>query len=96
MNREEAQHILAREMEVFRSKSHSELVGLVGSPTVFSRIGPDGTEYQIEVEVLPDSPRHPQGDMRVIGSIDDGRLLSSIKPLTQDFIKTPAERLLGE
>ena len=96
MNKDEALHVLAHELDVFRSMSYQTLADLVGSPRVFSRSGTDGTEYQIEVEVFPDSPRHPQGDIRVIASIDDGRLPSSIFPLTQDFIKSPSGGIVGE
>jgi hypothetical protein len=92
----EALRVLAQELGVFRSMSYQTLAGLVGSPRVFSRTGTDGTEYQIEVEVFPDSPRHPHGDVRVIASIDDGRLPSSIIPLTQDFIKSPSGDFVGE
>ena len=96
MNKEDALRVLANELGVFRSMTYQELAALFGSPTVLSRTGPDGTEYQIEVEVFPDSPRHPQGDVRVVASIDDGRLPSSIKPLTQDFIKSPGGDIVGE
>jgi hypothetical protein len=47
--------------------------------------GPSGVEYQIEVEVIWDSPRQ-QTDLRVLGAIDDGRLLASLSPLTEDFL----------
>jgi len=95
VNKDEALRVLAQELGVFRSMSYQTLADLVGSPTVLSRRGADGTEYQIEVEVFPDSPRHPQGDLRVIASIDDGGLPSSIIPLTQDFIKSPSGDFVG-
>ena len=96
VNKDEALRVLAHELDVFRSMSYQTLADLVGSPRVFSRRGTDGTEYQIEVEVFPDSPRHPPGDVRVIASIDDGELPSSIIPLTQDFIKSPGGDFVGE
>lgn len=72
------------------------LAARVGSPQVYSRIGPDGTEYQIEVEVFPDSPRYPYGNVRVIASIDDGTLPSSIKPVSRDFLMSPGGEFVGE
>jgi len=96
MNNQEALRVLAHELDVFRSMSYQTLADLVGSPKAFTRRGMDGTEYQIEVEVLRDSPRHPHGDVRVIASIDDGRFPSSIIPLTRDFIKSPSGDFVGE
>ena len=96
VNKAEALRVLAHELDVFRSMSYQTLADLAGSPRVFSRRGTDGTEYQIEVEVFPDSPRHPQGDVRVIASIDDGTFPSSIKPLMLDFVKSPSGDFVGE
>jgi hypothetical protein len=96
VNKDDGLRVLAHELDVFRSMSYQTLADLVGSPSVFSRSGTDGTEYQIEVEVFPDSPRHPQGDVRVIASIDDGTFPSSIKPLTLGFIKSPSGGFVAE
>lgn len=96
MNREEALHLLTGELKLLRSMSYQTLADLVGSPKVYSRSGPDGTEYQIEVEVFPDSPRYPDGNVRVIASIDDGTFPSSIKPVTRDFIMSPGGEFVGE
>jgi hypothetical protein len=96
VNKEEALRVLAHELDLLRPMSYRALADLVGSPKAFTRSGADGIEYQIEVEVFPDSPRHPQGDLRVIASIDDGRLPYSIMPLTQAFIKSPGGDLVGE
>lgn len=95
MDRDEALRVLAKELEVFRSMSYAALAERVGSPHVVSRSGTDGTEYQIEVEVFPDSPRDPHGNVRVIASIDDGTFPSSIKPLTRDFILSPGGEFVG-
>jgi predicted HAD superfamily phosphohydrolase len=96
MNKEEALRILALEMQAMRSRSYRQLASLAGSSMVVSRSGSGGTEYQIEVQIVPDNPRNPQGDIRVIASIDDGRLFSSIKPLTMDFIKSPGGDSTGD
>lgn len=96
MNREEALHLLASELNVLRSMSYQALADRVGSPSVFSRSGMDGKEYQIEVEVFPDSPRYPYGNVRVMASIDDGTFPSSIKPVSRDFIMSPGGEFVGE
>jgi len=96
VDKQEARRVLEQEFNGLRSMSYQELAARIGSPTVFSRSGPDGTEYQIEVEVFPESRRYPQGDVRVIASIDDAGFPSSIKPLTLDFIKSPCGDFVGE
>jgi len=96
VNREEALHLLAGELNVLRSMSYQALADLVGRPHVLARKGADGAEYQIEVEVFPDSPRYPRGNFRVIASIDDGTFPASIKPVTRDFIMSPDGAFVGE
>ena len=96
MNKEEAKKILNQEMEELRSKSYQELTSLVRSPLVFERIGQTGAVYQIEVQAFPDDPRVPEGDIRVIASINDGRFLSFILPLSDDFIISPDGDFVGE
>ena len=59
---------------------------MIRAPRVFERVGESGTVYQIEVEAFWDHPGQESGDLRVLASIDDGRILSSIVPLCDDFI----------
>ena len=54
---------------------------------------PAGREYQTEVNVLWDD--RPGGNIRVIGSIDDGGL-RAFAPLTDSFIKAPDGSFVGE
>ena len=54
---------------------------------------PGGVTYQIEIEAFWDS--EPGGDIRVLGSIDDGGW-RAFAPLCDDFILTPAGQLIGE
>jgi hypothetical protein len=51
---------------------------------VYQKVGKSGAEYQIEIQVFWDD--RINGDLRVIGSIDDGKLRAFF-PLTLDFIK---------
>ena len=96
MNIIEAQRILEEELIGFRDKSYEELQHLMGSPHVVERNGASGISYVIEIEVFWDNPKKAGGDLRVIGSIDDGKLLSSIRPLTSDFIMGPDGNFIGE
>ncbi len=90
MDRNEARAVLDAHLEPFRGRSHAELLPLMGDIHVAEVIGPSGTEYQIEVEVVWDSPRE-RTHLRVLGAIDDGRLPSATVPVTRDFIVTVDE-----
>ena len=96
MNKEEAHRLLLKELEIFRRKPFEELSNLVGTPIHIERKALGGTEYQIEIEIFWGDPRTPHGNLRVMASIDDGGLLSSFRPITHDFIKTPSNAFLGE
>ena len=96
MNKEEARQVLTLELGAYRSKSYEELSSLIGSVAAFTRKGPSGAEYQLEIQVMWDNPRSKQGDLRVIASIDDGGFTTSFNPLTSDFIKSPGGLFAGE
>ena len=96
MNKAEARDILARELLHFRAMSYSDLKKLMGSPQVVERSSASGVSYTIEIEVFWDSPHDPGGDLRVIASIDDGRFLSALSPLSSDFIMDPDGKFIGE
>ena len=85
MDRDEAGAILMAHLESFRGRPHAELLRLMGDVHVAEVSGPSGAEYQIEVEVVWESPRQ-RSDIRVLGAIDDGRIPGSIAPVTHDFI----------
>ena len=96
MNKTEARGILDSELLHFRAMRYSDLQKLMGSPQVVERSGASGVSYTIEVEVFWDSPREPGGDLRVIATIDDGRFLSALSPLSSDFIMAPDGKFIGE
>ena len=96
MNKAEARGILARELLHYRAMRYSDLQKLMGSPQVVERSGASGVSYTIEIEVFWDSPRKPGGDLRVIASIDDGRFLSVLSPLSSGFIMDPDDKFIGE
>ena len=87
---------MARELLQFRAMSYSDLKKLMGSPQVVERSSASGVSFTIEIEVFWDSPRDPGGDLRVIASIDDGRFLSALSPLSSDFIMDSGGKFIGE
>jgi hypothetical protein len=96
MDKEEAQQILDRQTKVHREKTFQQLAALVGSEEIYTLTGPSGVEYQIEVQAFWDSPKKPRENLRVILSIDDGGFLSSLKPMSSDFIMAPDGSFIGE
>lgn len=84
MDKTEARKILRRYVDEYRIRSYRDLVNLIGEVNVFQTRGASGCEYAVEIEVMWDGVQ--EGDVRVIGSIDDQTLLNSISPLSQDFI----------
>ena len=85
MNNAEAREILLRELARYRDMSYVELCRMVDTDIVsVGRNGPSGSNYQIEIQVVWDSDEH--GDVRVMGSIDDGGWRAFV-PLCADFIK---------
>ena len=93
MDTDAARRILARELDRYRSMPHSALADLIGAVGAIEVDGGDGITYQIEIEILWDTS--PGGDLRVIGSIDDGGWRAFV-PLSDDFIMTPEGRFRGE
>ncbi len=93
MNKEKAMAVLAAQLRRYRTKSYAELKGLLGQVDAYEVATPDGLSYQIEIQVFWDGI--PDGNIRVIGAIDDGRW-RAFSPLSDDFILTPDGAFLGE
>jgi len=95
MNTKEARSVLSEYLSGFRSRSYAELANFVLEHRVETRevVAPSGGQYQIEVEFFWDS--QPNGDVRVVGSIDDGGFRAFI-PATDSFIVSPEGRFIGE
>ena len=86
MNKAEAKEILAQELFCLQAKSFKDLQKFINSPEVIELAGASGVSYQIEIQTFWDNPRESFGDLRIIASIDDGRFLSALLPLSSDFI----------
>ena len=94
MNRDEAIAMLERELAVFRGESYETLVtGMPAGAITFERVGRSGARYQIEIQIFWDG--QPHGDVRVLGSIDDGGRRAFV-PLNREFIKAPDGSFVGE
>jgi hypothetical protein len=93
MDKKEAQKLLTEELGAYRRRSYADLAASIGEVRSGEIAGPAGREYQTEVNVLWDD--RPGGNIRVIGSIDDGGL-RAFAPLTDSFIKAPDGSFVGE
>jgi creatinine amidohydrolase len=71
MDKTEAGELLCDHLNSWRTRSYQELVGRIGEGYPSEAKGRSGAEYQVRVEVFWDGEAH--GNIRVIGSIDDGR-----------------------
>ena len=88
MDREEALGLLNAKLDDYRQIPYAELVSKIDTNEVIEISGPSGVEYQIEIQVMWD--HKPNGDIRVMGAIDDGGL-RAFMPLCGDLIVRPEE-----
>ena len=95
MNKDEAQSILSQCLRSYRSLSREELAVRVSEGRVDTKevVSSSGTKYQIEAQFVWDAK--PNGDVRVIISVDDGGI-SALVPITDSFIRGSDGRFVGE
>jgi hypothetical protein len=94
MDKKEAKSILSEYLSGYLSRSYAELAALVLAGQSQTRVVlPSGSRYQLEVQFFWDD--EPDGDVRVLGSVDDGGIRAFI-PITDDFILSPDGRFVGE
>jgi hypothetical protein len=72
---------------------YTRLLRLLETQDVCELHGPSGTWYQIEIQAVWDARK--SGDLRVIGSIDDGTW-RALRPRSSDFIVRPDGTFVGE
>jgi len=72
---------------------YSEIIARIDTEEHVTVFGASGAEYQLDAEVHWDD--EPRGNVRVIGSIDDGGLRAFF-PLTNSFIMAPDGTLVGD
>ena len=88
-----ARKLLKEELESLKTRPFSFFAQSVNRTTHKKIVGQDGTNYQIEIEVFWDNRRG--GDIRVIGSVDDGHSRAAA-PLTEDFVISPSGTLVAK
>ncbi len=94
MNKQEAKEIAAKQLATFRSKPYSELIKMIKAQPITSQVrGDSGVLYNLEVQAFWDDK--PTANIRVMCSIDDGGW-RSYSPLSDDFIKSPDDKFVGE
>jgi hypothetical protein len=95
MNKKEARSILSEHLIGYRSRAYAELASWVSERQIDTPevVGPSGTRYYIEIQFFWDD--RPDGNVRVIGSIDDGGIRAFL-PITDSFILSPEGRFVGE
>ena len=93
MNNEIARALLTTILAEYRGRRYGELTALVGHHEVRALRGPDGKDYQIELQTEWDD--QPAGSVRVLAAIDDGGLRAFV-PLCDDFIVRPDGTVVGE
>jgi hypothetical protein len=77
----------------YQARSYHELARHLGQDDVRTVRGPDGREYQIEIEAIWDD--QPGGAIRVVGAIDDGSFRPGL-PLSEDFLAMPEGKFISE
>ena len=93
VNKAEAREVLAGKLADLRRASYDELRPLLDAPQTEMATAPSGQEYQVEINAVWDDRK--DGNLRVLGAIDEGGLPSFL-PLTDDFIITPEGDFVGE
>ena len=94
MDKKEALGVLEQQLAGYRTLSYAELAARIGNDEQCEVTGPSGTEYQIEIQFLWDGPS--DGDIRVLGGIDDGKLLATFRPVCSSIIMTSDGQFFGE
>ena len=95
MKNTEAKSVLDATLAEYRKRPYQALVSLISEPETCDATGPSGKTYQVEILAVWDDRR--AGNLRVIGSIDDGTLTGACVPLgNADFIIAPDGTFVGE
>jgi hypothetical protein len=93
MNMVEARKVLSERLARYRPLSYAELVGKIGSVEREDIPRAGQRSWRVVIEFFWD--RRPEGDIRVLGAIDDGGI-RAFMPVTDSFIKAPSGEFVGE
>jgi hypothetical protein len=86
MDRVEAKWVLLRSLAKYRQYDYEQLREMMGEPRCVEVSAASGRDYQLEFEPIWDA--QPNGDIRVLGSIDDYGW-RALFPLSCDFLVSP-------
>lgn len=92
MDNAEANALLSAHLRGYRARPYRDLAALVREPESTELVGSSGARYQVEVLAVWDA--RPDGDLRVIGAIDNGGLRAFV-PLSADFMVAPDGSFVG-
>jgi hypothetical protein len=70
VDNEEAARVLAQELTQYRRETYANLQRLLKDVDAYEVVGPSGAKYQVEIQAVWDDK--PNGNLRVMGGIDDG------------------------
>ena len=93
MNTGEAQRVLSEQLATYRPLPYAELVARIEKVETLEIPRRGERPWQLEFLFYWDS--EPGGNVRVIGSIDDGGL-RAFRPMSDSFIKAPSGQFVGE
>ena len=88
-----AQRVLDQWLTKLRAVSYRELASRVDSVTTDEVVRDSERSWQLEIQVFWDD--QPNGNVRVMVSVDDGGLRAFV-PLSGSFIKAPSGEFVGE
>jgi len=88
-----AQQVLDEWVAKLRAAPYRELAARVDSVTTDEVVRDRERSWQLEIQFFWDD--EPDGNVRVVVSIDDGGLQAFV-PLTETFIKSPSGEIVGE
>lgn len=86
MDKQEALILLETKLGEYRRQSYAELRARIGQEEHLDIVGTSGVQYQVEVQVFWD--HKPEGQIRVLGSVDDSGWRAWL-PLCRDFLVAP-------
>ena len=76
--------MLNAKLDDYRKMSYAELSAKIGDEEFPEVVGPSGSEYQMEIQIRWD--HNPGGDVRVMGTIDDGTFRGAFRPVCSDLL----------
>jgi hypothetical protein len=79
--------VLEAEVRRWSALSAEELLAQLRELQVYE-VELDGKPYQVEVELLPETPDH----VRVMVAVDDGSLPASLRPETEIFVRAKGSK----